>query len=287
MKQVKKITLTSLLVLALVSGGCSGSSDKKVEAPAQKTETAQQAPAPEVKQAPPVETASAGLEGTVVETFDSGGYTYLQLDTGHEKLWAAVGEMKIAVGDRVTLENGPVMSNFHSKTLDRTFPEIIFSGGCRVAGAEQPHGGAEASSFSQALQGEGGMPKAPMGAEEVSGGSVKAITPAQEITVEKAEGDTGYRVEEVFAKAAELHGKKIKIRGKVVKVSPNIMGRNWLHLQDGSGSPMNNSHDLVITSHDGADVDAVILVEGVVAKDKDFGAGYFYPVIVEEAVISK
>jgi hypothetical protein len=133
------------------------------------------------------------------------------------------------------------------------------------------------------------MPPAAMGMspEEASGGSVKAITPLQEIKVEKAEGENGYQVEEVFASAADLAGKKVKIRGKVVKVSPGIMGRTWIHLQDGTGNPMNNTHDLVVTSAEVPELNTIVVVEGELAKDKDFGAGYFYSVIVEEATVSK
>ncbi|MFH1217696.1 MAG: DNA-binding protein [Pseudomonadota bacterium] len=296
MKHAKKIYLTAVLSLALAFAGCSNQSDKKAEAPAEQKEAAVQATAP-VKEMPPVQVAEASaLKGTVAETFDSGGYTYIQLDTGSEKLWAAVGQTKVAVGEQVTLQNGPVMTDFHSKSLDRTFPEIIFSGGCQVAGKESqagaaPAGGETAPSFSAALQGEGGAPAMTpppgMGMEDASGGSIKAVTPVQEIKVDKAEGENGYKVEEIFAKAADLAGKKVKIRGKVVKVSPNIMGRNWVHLQDGSGDALKNSHDLVVTTTEVPEMDAVVVAEGVLAKDKDFGAGYFYNVIIEEAAITK
>ncbi|MFZ5766593.1 MAG: DNA-binding protein [Thermodesulfobacteriota bacterium] len=293
MKDAKKVYLTAVLAVGLAVSGCSDQGDKKAEAPAPaaQQEAAVQAPAQEVKQVPPVQVAEAAtLEGTVLETFDSGGYTYIHLDTGSEKLWAAVGQTTVAVGDKVSLQNGPVMTDFYSKTLDRTFPEIIFSGGCQVAGAQNAAAPAAApAGFAEALQGEGAAPMTPpagMG-EDASGGSVRAVTPVQEVKVDKAEGENGYRVEEVHAKAAELAGKKVKIRGKVVKVSPNIMGRNWIHLQDGTGDAMKNSHDLVVTTNETAELNTVVMIEGVVAKDKDFGAGYFYDVLVEEAKITQ
>ena len=152
--------------------------------------------------------------------------------------------------------------------------------------------GGDSGSFTDAMQQEapmmGGAPMPGMGADmQQSGGSGGAVTQDQEIKVDKAEGENAYTVEEVFAKSADLAGKKVKIRGKVVKVSPNIMGRNWLHLQDGTGSVANNSHDLVVTSAEIPEADSVVVIEGVMAKDKDFGAGYFYNVILEEAVIVK
>ncbi|MFZ5761233.1 MAG: DNA-binding protein [Thermodesulfobacteriota bacterium] len=297
MKDAKKVYLTAVLAVGLAVSGCSDQGDKKAAAPAPaaQQEAAVQAPSQEVKQVPPVQVAEAAtLEGTVLETFDSGGYTYIHLDTGSEKLWAAAGQTTVAVGDKVSLQNGPVMTDFYSKTLDRTFPEIIFSGGCQVAGAQKgaAPAGKEAApaGFAEALQGEGAAPMTPpagIAAEDASGGSVKAVTPVQEVKVDKAEGENGYRVEEVHAKAAELAGKTVKIRGKVVKVSPNIMGRNWIHLQDGTGDAMKNSHDLVVTTSETAELNAVVMIEGVVAKDKDFGAGYFYDVLVEEAKITQ
>ena len=301
MKHAKKIYMTTALVLALAFTGCN-QNEKKAEATAPETPVAA-APAQEMKEAaapaaqeaataaqPAAEAAQGPLSGTVVETFDSGGYTYIQLDTGTGKIWAAVGQTKVTAGDKISLQNGPVMRDFHSKSLDRTFPEIIFSAGLAGAAAD-PHGGA-AGSFSQAVQGEGAAMPPPAGgmgagAQEASGGSVKAITPLQEVKVEKAEGENCYRVEELFASAGDLAGKKVKIRGKVVKVSPNIMGRTWIHLQDGSGNPMNNTHDLVVTSTDAPEVNSIVVVEGELAKDKDFGAGYFYNVIVEGATVSK
>ncbi|MBU4260442.1 MAG: DNA-binding protein [Proteobacteria bacterium] len=302
MKHAKKIYMTTALVLALAFTGCN-QNEKKAETTAPENQPAKVATQETKDTAMPAqanaeasvaatlqpEAAQGALTGTVVETFDSGGYTYIQLDTGSDKVWAAIGQTKVAVGDKISLLNGPVMRDFHSKSLDRTFPEIIFSSGMAGANAAPPAGMGQ--NFSQAMQGEGGgaMPPAAMGmgAEESSGGSVKAITPLQEVKVEKAEGANAYNVEEVFTSAADLAGKKVKVRGKVVKVSPGIMGRTWIHLQDGTGDPMKNTHDLVVTSAEVPELNSIVVVEGELAKDKDFGAGYFYNVIVEGATVNK
>ncbi|MBI5556946.1 MAG: DNA-binding protein [Deltaproteobacteria bacterium] len=302
MKHAKKIYMTTALVLALAFAGCN-QNEKKVEAPAPAETKVAAAPVQEAKEAvPPAEAAApatqpapaaaeqATLSGTVVETFDSGGYTYIQLDEGAKKIWAAVGQAKVAVGDKISLQNGPVMSNFHSKTLDRTFPEIIFCSGIVGGAAAAPPAGGAPSSFSAAVQGEGAAmpPAAGMGgAEDASGGSTKAVAPLQEIKVEKAEGENGYQVGEVFSSAGDLAGKKVKVRGKVVKVSPNIMGRTWVHLQDGTGNAASNNHDLVVTSTEAPELNSVVVAEGELAKDKDFGSGYFYNVIIEGATFSK
>ena len=70
-----------------------------------------------------------------------------------------------------------------------------------------------------------------------------------------------------------------------MKYSAGIMGRNWIHLQDGTGDAATGTHDITVTSSDTTAVGDIILVEGTVAVDKDFGAGYRYAVIVEEASV--
>ena len=283
MKMTKTLYLAAGLTAALTFTACSDQDDTKTPS----SESKKPAVAQEQKDAPqaPVASQASVLTGTVVETFDGGGYTYIQLDTGTEKKWAAIGQATVTVGEKISLKPGPVMSDFHSRTLDRTFPEIIFSSG--LAGA-QDAAASVGSSFGNALQGEGMGMMPPTGAmEQVSGGSMQAITPLQEVDIDKAEGENGYTVEEVFNQAADLAGKKIKIRGMAVKISPNIMGKNWIHIQDGTGNPMANSHDLVVTSADIPEKDSIIVVEGVLAKDKDFGAGYKYGVILEDAVVTQ
>jgi hypothetical protein len=90
-------------------------------------------------------------------------------------------------------------------------------------------------------------------------------------------------VEEIFKKAKELNGKTVQVQGKVMKVNMNIMGRNWIHLQDGSGDPLTNTHDLVVTTAATPTEGAVVTAEGKMVADKDFGAGYAYAAIIEDA----
>ena len=145
-------------------------------------------------------------------------------------------------------------------------------------------------SFAAAVEAERGTSSggaAPIQPQQGSAGSMGAIAPFSETEVEKAEGETGFTVAEIFEQAEELNGKKVRVRGQVVKFNANIMGRNWLHLQDGSGDPMQNTHDLVVTTTDQLSSPKVITIEGVVAADKDFGAGYNYAVIIEDSAIVK
>ncbi len=277
---INGIAVCLFISLAAFNGDARGSSTKEAGA------------------APGTAAPSAGgtLSGTVLETMDSGGYTYLQLDTGLSKPWVAIPQSAIKVGEKVDCQPGMVMNNFSSKTLNKTFDTIVFSSG--LAGtAGNPHGGSMPSmgnphkkgpaqggddSFANAVQAEGGRPAAQQPAAG-SGGSLGAIAPFTEIKVEKAAGDNGYTVEEIFSQREKLHGKTVTIQGKVVKFSPMIMGVNWIHLQDGTGDPMTNTHDLVVTTSEEVTNGEVITVEGVLAANKDFGAGYKYEAIVEKA----
>ncbi len=76
--------------------------------------------------------------GVVVETMNSGNYTYLQVETQKEKYWAAVPQMKLSVGDQVDVAPGGVMQNFFSPSLKRTFESIIFTSSVKVVGKSTP-----------------------------------------------------------------------------------------------------------------------------------------------------
>jgi len=132
----------------------------------------------------------------------------------------------------------------------------------------------------------GSMPQMPPGGMPMH--PTVPVAPADaSIKVEKADGANAYRIAEVYASRASLRDAPVVIRAKVVKFSPNIMGRNWVHLRDGSGTRAAQDDDLTVTTMDDAPVGAIVLVRGVVRVNKDFGAGYAYPVIVEDAKIVK
>jgi hypothetical protein len=121
-----------------------------------------------------------------------------------------------------------------------------------------------------------------------SGGSKAAIAAADaKISVAKATGADTYTVGELYAQQGKLNKKKVVVRGKVVKVSAGIMGKNWIHLQDGTGDAVKGNNDLVVTSQDLPESGEVVTASGILAKDKDFGGGYRYAVIVEEAKVKK
>jgi hypothetical protein len=243
------IVLAAILALAV---GCEEKGPKVSEEPAQEKSVVD-------------ESGGGGFTGTVTETIKVDRYTYVQVDTGKEKIWAATPEFHGKVGDTVVVPGGLVMKNFHSNTLERDFELVHFVGAIGGAGNIQE--------MNQQPQMVSGHP--PMG--------VKSGEPQIDVgKMEKAKD--GKNVAEIFAGRGELAGKQVMVRGKVVKFLPQIMGKNWLHLQDGSGSE--GSNDLTVTTTTTVEVGDVVLVSGVVSVDRDFGYGYSYNVIVEDAEVT-
>ena len=242
------------------------------------------------------------IKGDILETMNSGGYTYIQVKAPEGDVWVAMPETKVEKGQQVVCNPGMAMTNFQSKSLNRTFDTIIFSSGLGNGNQPaNPHGSgagmaaAPASggaSFVDAMQAErgAGMGGAPaMGGTPLdsamagASGSTSNVVPSKDISVEKAQGENAYTVGEIFEKGKNLNNKKVAVRGKVVKVSKMIMGKNWLHIQDGTGNPMQNTHDLVVTTMAEPALDSVVIIEGTLHANKDFGAGYKYDVIIEDA----
>jgi hypothetical protein len=245
-------------------------------------------PAPQAARAQnPPPTKSAGpsapseVTGTVVETMDSGGYTYLKLKTASGEVWAAVNKAAVKKGSTATVTSPTLMENFESKTLHRKFERIYFG---------------TLGSSASASPGTGGLPP---GHPVVGGGSAGGSMAAQHaaaaagpadagpINVSRAMGRDGKTVAEIYAQKATLKDSKVAVHGKVVKFLPGIMGKNWIHLRDGSGSADKKNDDITVTTMDVAAVGDVVLVTGTVRLDRDFGAGYAYPVMIEEARVSK
>jgi hypothetical protein len=121
------------------------------------------------------------------------------------------------------------------------------------------------------------------------GGAEGAKAPAssEPIKVEKAKGKDAFTVSELYEKSGTLDKKGVSVRGKVVKVSKGIMGKNWVHLRDGSGDAGKGTNNIVVTSQEDPKVGDVVTARGTLYKDKDFGAGYQYPAIVEEGTFKQ
>ena len=221
------------------------------------------------------------ITGTVLETMDAAGYTYMRLKTAKGEIWAAVQKTTVKKGSEVTVLNAMSMDGFESRTLKRKFDHIVFG---NLGTGSSPQEG-----FSPLASGHG-APTDKQAQETLSAQHAKvanAPVDAGKIKVKKADGAEGKTVAEVFAGKASLKDTSVAIRGKVVKYNPGIMGKNWVHLRDGSGTPEKKDDDITVTTLDSAAVGDVVLVRGTVHLDRDFGAGYSYPVIIEDAKVSK
>lgn len=219
--------------------------------------------------------AKPPLVGKVLETMDGGGYTYILLGTKDDKKWVAVPEMYIKVGDQIELDAGVQMGSFTSKQLGKTFDNIIFSGGPTAKFNDQrmkdAHSGSGVVTTETKKEGE---PK-------------KEGKAVDGLKVEKATGANAYTVAEIYGKKESLNDKVISVRGQVVKASTSIMDRNWIHLQDGSGTIVKRNNNLVVTTKDKAAVGDIVTATGTFHANKDFGAGYKYDAILEDAKLSK
>jgi hypothetical protein len=231
------------------------------------------------------------IAGTVLETMNSGGYSYVYLQkNGGERLWVAVPETRVAVGEQMRCREGLVMTNFESKTLKRRFDRIVFSNGVipPIAPVRPPAAKTAAQPSANAPKDLSVPLMEPKRRDaKLVIGSGPAVLNKRKSSVARAKGADAYTVEEIYRKSAQLNKRHVVVRGKVVKASTGIMKRTWIHIQDGSGSQAKGTHNLVCTTRDTANVGDVVIVSGTLAKDKDFGYGYRYKVIVEDAVISK
>jgi hypothetical protein len=212
------------------------------------------------------------LSGKVIETMNSGGYTYIQIEKDNNKTWLAVPKSDIKVGQEISAYPGGAMPNFESKTLNRTFEAIIFSPGLIDNSSVKP--------------------------EKDAHGSQGSLTPAKEtvkketfnkesVKVDKASGPDAYTVAELYDKRSTLDKKNVVVRGKVVKVSAGIMNKNWIHIQDGSGNATNGTNDIIVTTDDLPSVGDVVTMSGTLASNMDIGSGYKFDAIIEQASIKQ
>ncbi|HKJ42496.1 MAG TPA: hypothetical protein VKA27_10410 [Sunxiuqinia sp.] len=214
----------------------------------------------------PLDTSSLMNQVSVDSVIQTSDYTYLKVTEKGNTFWMAANKMNASVGDKYYYTNPLEMKNFKSKSLDRVFPSIYFVQDI----SSNPIKPKETNNMNT-MTGK----KSPKGKV--------LVKEDPNIKVEVPEG--GISIGNLYASMEKYAGKTAKVRGQVVKVNNNIMGKNWIHLQDGTKN--GDSYDLTVTSTQTAQVGDVITVEGTIALNKDFGAGYFYDLIMENAKISK
>jgi hypothetical protein len=205
-------------------------------------------------------TTPGKIHGKVTDILNASGYTYAEVDTGKEKVWAAATTTPLKIGDMVSFTTEMPMHNFHSNSMKRDFSVIYFISSFNSD--NKNHTVDTTTNYSPHSQ-------------------IRQIEAAKEITgINKVEG--GNTIAEIYDNKHDLNGKVIRLRGQVTKVTANIMGRNWLHIRDSS-----SLEDLTVTTENNAANNDIVVIEGKLALDKDFGYGYVYPVIVENARITK
>jgi len=210
--------------------------------------------------------AADGKSFEVVEVIQGSSYTYIRVNENKVEKWMAITRQDVQAGGVYYYDEGLPMNNFHSKEIDRTFEEIYFVN--TISSTPIEKGAMGAMGAMGGTQEESHMGKV----INEQNSTIKLEKQASEITVAQ-----------IFAKRNDYSGKEVEIRGIVVKVNEQVMGKNWIHIQDGTND--NGNFDLTLTSTELPAVNDEITVKGKIILNKDFGYGYSYEVIMEEAAI--
>ena len=244
------------------------------------------------------------LSATIIESKDVTNYTYLLLEDKTGKVWAAIPKTPVKTGDEIAISDIAVMKDFHSKTLEKTFDLILFavpSEGCPFKGSEgeivsemppammPPAAAPQGTMPPPAAMPHGTMPQAvaPHGTMPAMGDSSKKSKAApQDIKVSKAVGEDAYTIEEIYSKKEELSQKTITVRAIVVKFMPQIMEKNWIHIQDGTGSAEKGNNDIAVSTLETAKIGDEVIIKGTLGIDKDFGMSCAFGMLIEEASIT-
>jgi hypothetical protein len=293
MATMKKSTQVGLLIAALVVGALAAAATRTANKSSSSKRAHEALPELAAVTAKSEQAAStdSSLQGTVLETIQVQRYTYLRIgEKGQPGTWAAVTSApNVKVGDSVQVVQAQPMVNFRSSALKRTFDKIYFGAlaGNGAASGANPHAGIDMNNPHAGMK-PGAAPNASGQALDANGVNLHAQGPAASETVPvgnvaKAKGELGHTVAEIYAKHAELAGKVIRVRAVVVKVTPGVMGKTFVHVRDGSGSEKTNDFDLTITTQEQPQLSDTLLFEGKLDVDVDFGAGYKYPVIIQDA----
>jgi len=213
----------------------------------------------------PFAAGGQAIGGIVVSTSDVSSYTYVQIDTGDGVIWAAGPRTEVKEGDQVLIGDATPMPDFYSPSMDRRFELIYFASWIRVHGKDA-------------------APAPPHAAAGAAPGGEQAAAEVDVSGIERPDG--GLTVAEIIEQRAALAGKPVTLRGKVVKYNAGIMGKTWIHVRDGTSSA-GGANDLTVTAPSAnAAVGDTVLVRGTVALDRDFGYGYRYDVLIEDATVT-
>jgi len=286
-KNINKFIAANLLLVSLLTACHADEDDKSNAASASQT---------------------GNIVGVVKETMDAGGYTYILLSVDGETKWIAGPKTEVAIGGTISIAPPMPMNNFKSEALNREFETIYFTGkilnsdGSMKAssmphqsdgmpemaksGTADPHAGMDMAKTTAAKA----DPHAGMDMGKLQVGNEDTKTPNEHVSAaaKKAQPVKGIQkvkngktIDDILKQKKDLDGKLVKIRGKVIKFTAEVMNKNWIHIKDSS-----TSGDLTITTSSKVAVGDTIVVDGKIAINKDFGYGYIYDVILEEAKVT-
>jgi hypothetical protein len=206
--------------------------------------------------------SSTGLQnGVAKEVIQTTNYTYILADMDGKKIWLAGPKFDAIVGQKYYFVQNMVMENFQSKELNRIFDTILF------------------------VQEINTDPVFFKSQSQTSNQSQTDYKPnikitKQDIKINHEKGITS--ISDVFLNKEKYEGNSITVKGVVTKYNPEIMNKNWIHLQDGTDN--NGQFDLVVTSLVNTKLGDTLTLTGKLALNKDFGYGYKYDVLLEDAV---
>ena len=190
----------------------------------------------------------------VEEVLNTERYTYLNVTEEGEKFWIAIPKKEVEIGGTYYYKGGLLKRNFESKEYNRVFETLYL-----VSDVIPYPINSNLSVIKKADE------------QDINGQEQINVIPV----------DGSIKLSELFSDPGKYQGKEVQITGKCVKVNPMIMDRNWIHIQDGSGDGL----DLTVTTTENVPIDAVVSFEGVISLNKDFGAGYRYDIIMENAIL--
>ena len=192
----------------------------------------------------------------IKEVIQTSKYTYFRVAENENIYWIAVTKREAREGDVIYYSNPLEMNNFFSKELERTFQTVFFV--------------QDVSDKPMSLEKTAPEPLAAKG---------KEIIKRDDIKVNRTKN--GITIADLYEHSADCVGKTVKIRGVVTRYNSMVMGKNWVHIQD--GTDFSGNFDLAVTTLDNVALGNTVTFTGEISLNKDFGAGYFYKVIVEEA----
>ena len=208
--------------------------------------------------------------GKILSIKNAMGYKYLKVDENGTELWVAIANAPVKVGEKIGYDKRTIMKNFKSKSLGKRFKEIIFASDVYLVEKRS-------NSPIKTL-------KDMLGVTPPTAKSIKKSTHVQEKPAKPFEEKDFYTIEEVFMWKNSLKDKRIKVKGKVLKVARGIMKLDWVHIEDGTGDEQKQTDDLVFTTKNmKLKEDDTVIATGKVVLDKDFGYGYFYKVIIQDS----